>query len=59
VVGAGTTFPAGATQCTRPYESFDGQGSRYAGDLSSWPGNEPVIHFTSTALLAFSLAGRP
>ncbi|RSD21868.1 glycoside hydrolase family 9 protein [Amycolatopsis eburnea] len=52
-------FPAGAKECTRPYESFDGQGSRYADDLSSWPSNEPAIDFTSTALLAFSLAGRP
>ena len=51
-------FPAGAKECTRPYESFDGQGSRYADDLSSWPSNEPAIDFTSTALLAFSLAGR-
>jgi hypothetical protein len=23
-------FPAGAEECTHPYESFDGQGSRYA-----------------------------
>nr|WP_239071416.1 glycoside hydrolase family 9 protein [Amycolatopsis sp. SID8362] len=52
-------FPAGAKECTRPYESFDGQGSRYADDLSSWPSNEPAIDFTSTALLAFSLAARP
>ncbi|MEV6624963.1 glycoside hydrolase family 9 protein [Amycolatopsis sp. NPDC051106] len=51
-------FPAGAKECTRPYESFDGQGSRYADDLSSWPSNEPAIDFTSTALLAFSLADR-
>jgi hypothetical protein len=51
-------FPAGAKERTRPYESFDGQGSRYADDLSSWPSNEPAIDFTSTALLAFSLAGR-
>jgi hypothetical protein len=61
--GAGTfadlPFPAGAKECTRPYESFDGQGSRYADDLSSWPSNEPAIDFTSTALLAFSLASRP
>ena len=46
-------------ECTRPDESFDGQGSRYADDLSSWPGNEPAIGFTSTALLAFSPAARP
>ncbi|MFJ9783525.1 hypothetical protein ACIRSS_28375 [Amycolatopsis sp. NPDC101161] len=52
-------FPAGATECTRPYESFDGQGSRYADGLGSRPGNEPAIDFTSTALLAFSLAARP
>lgn len=32
-----------------------GRGSRDADDLSSWPGNEPAIDFTSTALLAFSL----
>ncbi|WP_410607778.1 glycoside hydrolase family 9 protein [Amycolatopsis sp. lyj-109] len=52
-------FPAGAKECTRPYESFDGRGSRYADDLSSWPSNEPAIDFTATALLAFSLAARP
>ncbi|WP_328613796.1 glycoside hydrolase family 9 protein [Amycolatopsis sp. NBC_00355] len=50
-------FPAGAKECTRPDESFNGQGSRYADDPSSWPSNEPAIDFTSTALLAFSLAG--
>jgi len=56
---AGLPFPAGAKECTRSYEAFDGQGSRYADDLSSWPSNEPAITFTSTALLALSLAGRP
>lgn len=50
---------AGAGECTRPYESFGGRGSRYADDPSSWPGNAPAIDFTSTAPLVFSLAARP
>ncbi len=56
--GADLPFPAGPKECTRPDESFDGQGSRHADDLSSRPSNEPVIDFASTAPLAFSLAGR-
>jgi hypothetical protein len=51
-------FPAGAKECTKPYDAFDTTESRYADDLASWPSNEPAIDFTSTAMLAFSLAGR-
>jgi hypothetical protein len=51
-------FLAGAKECTRPDESFDGQGSRCADDPSSWPGHEPAIDSTSAALLAFPVAGR-
>jgi endoglucanase len=50
-------FPAGAKECTKSYESFDSPESRYFDDLASWPSNEPAIDFTSTALLAFTLAG--
>ncbi|MEV7555895.1 glycoside hydrolase family 9 protein [Amycolatopsis sp. NPDC089917] len=51
-------FPAGAKECTKPFDAFDTTESRYTDDLASWPSNEPAIDFTSTAMLAFSLAGR-
>jgi hypothetical protein len=49
-------MPDGAKPCTRSFEAFDGQGSRFFDDLRSWPSSEPAIDFTSTALLAFGLS---
>ncbi|OXM42197.1 hypothetical protein CFP71_42685, partial [Amycolatopsis thailandensis] len=40
-------FPAGAKECTKPFDAFDTTESRYTDDLASWPSNEPAIDFTS------------
>ncbi|WP_245757565.1 glycoside hydrolase family 9 protein [Amycolatopsis xylanica] len=51
-------LPEGSKACTKPYEKFDSKASRYMDSVIAWQTNEPAIDFTSTALLAFSLAGR-
>jgi hypothetical protein len=48
-------MPAGAVACSRSFQDFDGQGSKFFDDLRSWPSSEPAIDFTSTAILAFGL----
>lgn len=50
-------MPDGAKSCSASFSAFDGKGSRFVDDVRSWPSSEPAIDFTSTALLAFSLAG--
>ncbi|MFD1045802.1 glycoside hydrolase family 9 protein, partial [Kibdelosporangium lantanae] len=49
-------MPDGAIPCSRDFEAFDGRGSRFMDDYSSWPSSEPAIDFTSTALLAFGIS---
>ncbi|GAB2862715.1 glycoside hydrolase family 9 protein [Lentzea nigeriaca] len=41
-----------------PYAEFDGNGSRFLDHAGAWASAEVAIDFTSTALLAFTLAAR-
>ena len=52
-------LPDGGVACARPYDRFDGSGSRFMDDSRSWPSSEPAIDFVSTGMLAFALATNP
>jgi hypothetical protein len=55
------TFPtmrACPADGANPYAEFDGKGARFLDHAGAWASAEVAIDFTSTALLAFTLAGR-
>ncbi|MGI5500359.1 glycoside hydrolase family 9 protein [Lentzea sp. CA-135723] len=43
---------------TNPYAEFDGNGARFLDHAGAWASAEVAIDFTSTALLAFTLAAQ-
>lgn len=52
--------PDGGKDCpvdgVNRFERFDRPDARYLDDVRSWPSSEPAIDFTSTAMLALTLA---